>query len=48
MTILIVALVMASAMMAAAFYSMYMEGRAELFRRLRVENRGRFADSERR
>lgn len=43
MAVLIVALAMASAMMIAAFRSIYMESRAELYRSLRAAKRGRFA-----
>ena len=47
MAILIVALVMTSAMIAAAFYSLYVEGRAEMVRNMRVAHRGRFENSDR-
>ena len=45
MAILIAALVMASAMMFAAFYSLYVERQREMYRQLRAANlKGRFAD----
>ena len=47
MTILIVALTMTMVMTGAAFYSMYVEGRAERVRSMRVAHRGRFADLNR-
>ena len=47
MAILIVALVMTSAMIGAAFYSMYVEGRTEMVRSMRVARRGHFANSDR-
>ena len=47
MAILIAALVMASAMMIAAFHSLYVERRREIYRKLRAAAaRGRFADSD--
>lgn len=45
MAILIAALFMASAMMVAAFYSLYVERRREIFRQLRAATvRGQLAD----
>jgi len=43
MAILIAAMLMAGMMMAAAFHSLYVERRREIFRQLRAV-RGRFAD----
>jgi Na+/melibiose symporter-like transporter len=47
MTIFIVALVMAWAMMIAAFYSLYREDRGAMFHRLRDAKRGHFASLNR-
>ncbi|GIL01581.1 MAG: hypothetical protein BroJett030_14800 [Alphaproteobacteria bacterium] len=47
MAILIAALAMASIMMAAAFHSLYVERRREMYRQLRAAAmRGHFADSD--
>ncbi len=46
MAILIAALAMATAMMGAAFYGIYVEQRREMFRQLRASaNRGTFAET---
>lgn len=44
MTILIIALTMAGAMMIAAYRSIEIERQAALYRTLKQANRGRFAD----
>lgn len=47
MVILIAALAMSSAMMAAAFHSIYVERRREMYRKLRAASlRGRLADPD--
>ncbi|MEZ5871980.1 MAG: hypothetical protein R3D32_09050 [Nitratireductor sp.] len=44
MAILIIALVMTTAMMAAAIHLQNIEHKAELFRQMRAASRGKFAD----
>ena len=44
MAVVIVALIMATAMMVAAFHALQMEHRGEQFRRLKARSRGRIDD----